>query len=546
MDEVSIPHVFTTGLEKEASEPRAHNVRAVRATQAQQAFAMSQGREGSESRASNARAVRATLASGSDATYQTPRNYTPHTGRKPKGGNTSKKQAQAPLPPQAETSIDVGEDEEDQDEVLRGKENKRAKQRVKTRKTNDGNEKVGEKSTKKWRYQTSIEKGVDLENLVNKLLEGHNELLNLKEILATAPKLRELVKAKLARKRVATVRFGDLIPKEANWTIVGSKMDWKPVGTGSIDVNIRGKDCPRMVDTRAEMNIMNSEITEKLGLKIDKRDCGYLNGASGKSGYTGIASNVMVEVGRVKTEDDEEVVKPDEIVLGDDYEFSEELEGEEFEQGEISEDFREEYDGFDPKGAVAMSQKGGMVGLNRSIPEEEERLRHPVVTRDSAAIPFYKKEDNLRQFLREYENHAFIKEWDVPTMIKNVAGVGECRKAMEEMAMRVFGWQSFKVAMWSKYADLRRDEIEDNITFDGTNLEDFEDSIGLCAERNRWDDEKKLEQTAIRVTPRERETVRKIREGSDTWGDFLVEMRKAHPLSIRRQKKRQLFQEQGV
>ncbi|GBG91865.1 hypothetical protein CBR_g53845 [Chara braunii] len=260
------------------------------------------------------------------------RNYTPHTARKSKGGNTSKEPAQAPLPPQEETSIDIGEDEEDQDEVLRGEENKRAEQRAKKRKTNDGKEKVGEKSKKKW----------------------------------------------------------------------------------------------------------------------------------------------------------------------------------------------------------------------RSIPGEEERLRHPMVTRDSAGMPLYKKGDNVRQFLREYENHAIIREWDVPTMMRNVTGVGECRKAMEEMAMKVFGWQSFKVAMWAKYADLRRDEIEDNITFDGTNLEDFEDSIGLCAERNRWDDEEKLEQAAIKVTPRERETVRTIRKGSDTWGGFLVEMRKVYPLSIQRQKKRQLFQEQGV
>ncbi|GBG83791.1 hypothetical protein CBR_g37591 [Chara braunii] len=553
--EMSIPHVFTMGQEKEASEPRAHNVRAVRATQTQQAFAMSQGREGSESRASNARAVRATLTAGSDAAYRALRNYTPHTARKPKGGNTSKEPAQDLLPPQAKASIDIGEDKEDQDEVLRGEENQRTEQRAKKRKTNDGKEKVGEKSKKKWRYQTSIEEGMDLENLVNKLLEGHNELLNLKEILATAPKLRELVKAKLARKRVATVRLGDLIPREANSTIAGSKMDWKSVGAGSIDVNIRGKDCLGMVNTGAEMNIMNSETAEKLGLEIDKRDCGYFNGESGKSGYTGRASNVMVEVGRVKVqaEDGEEVVKLDEIVLGDDYEYSEELEGEEFEQGEIPEDFREvEYDGFHLEMGLLLSgdkrerEKGGMVGHTRSIPGEEERLRHPMVTRDSAGMPVYKKGDSLRQFLREYENHVFIREWDVPTMMKNVVGVGECRKAMKEMAMRVFGWPSFKVAMWAKYADLRRDEIEDNITFDEINLEDFEDSIGLCAEKNRWDDEEKMEQAAIRVIPRECETVRKIREGSDTWGDFLVEMRKTYHLSIQRQKKRQLFQEQGV
>ncbi|GBG93344.1 hypothetical protein CBR_g65652 [Chara braunii] len=50
---------------------------------------------------------------------------------------------------------------------------------------------------------------------------------------------------------------------------------------------------------------------------------------------------------QVRTEEERRTVKADKVILGDDYEFDEEKEGEEFEQGEISEDFREEeYDGF--------------------------------------------------------------------------------------------------------------------------------------------------------------------------------------------------------
>ncbi|GBG75092.1 hypothetical protein CBR_g19605 [Chara braunii] len=76
----------------------------------------------------------------------------------------------------------------------------------------------------------------------------------------------------------------------------------------------------------------------------------------------------------VQAEDGEEVVKPDEIVLGDDYEFSEELEGEEFEQGEVSEDFRkEEYDGFHLETRLLLSgDKREKEGKERRIARKEE------------------------------------------------------------------------------------------------------------------------------------------------------------------------------
>ncbi|GBG72929.1 hypothetical protein CBR_g12651 [Chara braunii] len=77
-------------------------------------------------------------------------------------------------------------------------------------------------------------------------------------------------------------------------------MDWKIVGTGSIDVMIKGKMCPGIVDTEAKMNIINGETAVRLGLAVDENDCGFLNGASGKTGYTGVASNVVIVIGRVK------------------------------------------------------------------------------------------------------------------------------------------------------------------------------------------------------------------------------------------------------
>ncbi|GBG70500.1 hypothetical protein CBR_g6628 [Chara braunii] len=229
------------------------------------------------------------------------RGTIPFATRRPAGGNPQKEQAQASQQAEEEPPIMV-EGDEDEDEKIREEEERQAKIRVKRRKgeVKEGRSKKDDAPSKKRKYQTSIEEGVDLEGLVNKLLEGHNELLNLKEILASAPKLREMVKARLSRRRVASVRMGNLIPKEANWSVAGSKMDWKFVGTGFIDVMIKGKMCPGMVDTGAEMNIINGETAVKLGLEVDENDCGFLNGASGKTGYTGVASNMVIEIGRVK------------------------------------------------------------------------------------------------------------------------------------------------------------------------------------------------------------------------------------------------------
>ncbi|GBG64103.1 hypothetical protein CBR_g40551 [Chara braunii] len=49
-----------------------------------------------------------------------------------------------------------------------------------------------------------------------------------------------------------------------------------------------------------------------------------------------------------------------------------------------------------------------------------------------------------------------------------------------------------------------------------------------------------------RIAPREYEAVKRIKEESDSRGSFLVKMRKAYPLEVQRQKKKQLLQELGL
>ncbi|GBG72407.1 hypothetical protein CBR_g11986 [Chara braunii] len=80
----------------------------------------------------------------------------------------------------------------------------------------------------------------------------------------------------------------------------------------------------------------------------------------------------------------------------------------------------------------------------------------------------------------------------------------------------------------------------------GPNVEDFEDSIALCAERKWWKEEEKLKQVMTRVNPREYENVRKIKEESNTWGGFFGKFRRTYTLVVQRQKKKQLLQEQGL
>ncbi|GBG89916.1 hypothetical protein CBR_g49766 [Chara braunii] len=114
------------------------------------------------------------------------------------------------------------------------------------------------------------------------------------------PKLHEEFKARLSRRRVASVRRGNLIPAEAHWATPGTKMDWKSVATGSVNLVIKGKSCNGMLDTGAEMNIIKEADALRLGLDIDREDMGFLYGASGRTPFIGTAANVVVEVGKVK------------------------------------------------------------------------------------------------------------------------------------------------------------------------------------------------------------------------------------------------------
>ncbi|GBG58617.1 hypothetical protein CBR_g17 [Chara braunii] len=169
------------------------------------------------------------------------------------------------------------------------------------------------------------------------------------------------------------------------------------------------------------------------------------------------------------------------------------------------------------------------------------RLRRHKVTKDRDTV-----KDTVKGEMEEEEMAMEEEDSEEEETVDKVAGLGECNEVIDEIALKCLGWMDFKADMWAKYRDLTRDEIEDDIIFDNTDLGDFEDSIRLCSEKRRWGERKMLEQVMRRITPREYEAVKKIKEESDTRGSFLVKMRKAYPLEVQRQKKKQLLQEQGL
>ncbi|GBG87441.1 hypothetical protein CBR_g45499 [Chara braunii] len=96
---------------------------------------------------------------------------------------------------------DEGDDEED--ERLRQEEDRRAEQRAKKRGAQGGAEpSLHDGVPKRKKYAVWLEEGFDVERMVDKLLEGHNDLMNLKDILASAPRLRGELKGRLSRRHM--------------------------------------------------------------------------------------------------------------------------------------------------------------------------------------------------------------------------------------------------------------------------------------------------------------------------------------------------------
>ncbi|GBG69338.1 hypothetical protein CBR_g4034 [Chara braunii] len=197
--------------------------------------------------------------------------------------------------------VEDDDDEEEEDEKLCREEDQRAEQRARKKGTRGEAEPViYDGPPKKKKYAVRLEEGFDVERVIDRLLEGHNDLMTLKEILASAPRLYDELKGRLSRRLIPNVHLGTILPKEAEWVESGTKVDWKCVACGTVDLVVKGSKCAAMVDIGAEMNIIREADAIKFGLDIDRSDCGILHGASCKAVFCGTASNVLIEVGKVK------------------------------------------------------------------------------------------------------------------------------------------------------------------------------------------------------------------------------------------------------
>ncbi|GBG61987.1 hypothetical protein CBR_g26151 [Chara braunii] len=195
--------------------------------------------------------------------------------------------------------VEDDDDEEEEDERLRQEKDQRAEQRASKKGTRGEVEPIiRDGPPKKKKYAVRLEEGFDVEKVIDRLMEGHNDLMTLKEILASAPRLRDELKGRLSRHLVLNVHLGMILPKEAEWAESGTKMVWKCVACGTVNLVVKGSKCAAMVDTG--MNIIREADAIRFGLDIDRSDCGILHGASCKAVFCGTASNVLIEVGKVK------------------------------------------------------------------------------------------------------------------------------------------------------------------------------------------------------------------------------------------------------
>ncbi|GBG67265.1 hypothetical protein CBR_g88554 [Chara braunii] len=115
----------------------------------------------------------------------------------------------------------------------------------------------------------------------------------------SVPKRKNL-KGRFSRRLVPNVHLSTILPREVEWTEAGTRMDWKCVARGLVDLVVRDQKCVAMVDTDAEMNIIRERDAIMLGLEIDRLDHGILHDANCKAIFCGTTSNVIVEIGKVR------------------------------------------------------------------------------------------------------------------------------------------------------------------------------------------------------------------------------------------------------
>ncbi|GBG68535.1 hypothetical protein CBR_g3079 [Chara braunii] len=150
--------------------------------------------------------------------------------------------------------------------------------------------------------------------------------------------------------------------------------------------------------------------------------------------------------------------------------------------------------------------------------------RDQKISRSMEVLPVYGAGDNLRVFLRDFEEYGFRREWGDKEKLANVTGTGVYKRKIEGAAAGCARWRACKVRLWKEMGTYPRDDVEDDLKFDGTNLEDFIDSLQLAAEKGEWSEEEKKKQEVKEGEKGEKEgKLRRVKEVEVEVGKKMVE-----------------------
>ncbi|GBG71613.1 hypothetical protein CBR_g9029 [Chara braunii] len=165
---------------------------------------------------------------------------------------------EGPSQPRETETIPIEKNDSEEDELLRAEDERQIKQRTMEREPKTGKTDVGEGELKKKKqvYTIPVEQGLDIEQIVDRILKSQRDLFMLKEFLAASPKIREEFRHRLSRKNVMTVKMSDIFPQEISWAPPETKMDWHCVATGLLKVQVGPCEYSALIDDGAEMNII--------------------------------------------------------------------------------------------------------------------------------------------------------------------------------------------------------------------------------------------------------------------------------------------------
>ncbi|GBG66400.1 hypothetical protein CBR_g60053 [Chara braunii] len=148
----------------------------------------------------------------------------------------------------------------------------------------------------------------------------------------------------------------------------------------------------------------------------------------------------------------------------------------------------------DPWKEEAMAQRGAVAGPSGPALRKGGQRREQRISRNLEELPIYRAGASLRVFLRDLEGYAFMREWGDREKIANVRGAGMYKRRIEGVVAGWTRWRVCKVRLWRDMGEFPRNDMEDDLKFNGTNLEDFIESLQLAAERGEWSEEEKRKQ----------------------------------------------------